>query len=47
MEEEKRKIVQQKLNLEVALKIADEYKKKVFQYEEDIDQLHVLNTNLI
>jgi len=44
LEEEKREVVQQKLNLEEALKVADEYKKKVLQYQEDIDQLEGFQT---
>ncbi|XP_069674177.1 golgin subfamily A member 1-like isoform X2 [Periplaneta americana] len=44
LEEEKREIVQQKLQIEEDLKVADEYKKKVFQYQEDIDQLEGFQT---
>ncbi|GFG31832.1 hypothetical protein Cfor_10255 [Coptotermes formosanus] len=44
LEEEKREVVQQKLNLEEVLKVADEYKKKVLQYQEDIDQLEGFQT---
>ncbi|KAK7870591.1 hypothetical protein R5R35_009095 [Gryllus longicercus] len=44
LEDEKREVVKQKLNLEDALKVAEEYKKKVYQYQEDIDQLEGFQT---
>ncbi|XP_047121341.1 golgin subfamily A member 1 isoform X1 [Schistocerca piceifrons] len=44
LEEEKREVVKQKLSLEEALKVAEEYKKKVYQYQEDMDQLEGFQT---
>nr|CAD7462790.1 unnamed protein product [Timema tahoe] len=44
LEEEKLEIVKQKLALEEALRASDEYKKKVFQYQEDLDQLEGFQT---
>ncbi|XP_067001450.1 golgin subfamily A member 1 [Anabrus simplex] len=44
LEEEKRGVVKQKLSLEESLKVAEEYKRKVFQYQEDIDQLEGFQT---